>query len=320
MSIATISRQVHRHLTAPLPSAAIPSPLSSRPARGAALVGAAPSAPLPQPTGPAVAPRPPARRADAGPERLRRAAADGVGEPRGPDPAPHGRGLRQLRPRRLHPRAGVGQARRRHRAAHLLLGAPRQRLRLALTSRWYEEAREQVALLRRCPRGRRGRLHPQHHRLVQPARPRACPAARRRSSSSPSTTPRCCRGTPRRTVRLPVPGSVEDALILLEHALAEAPAGPRLVVVAGASNVTGELWPIERIVNDSPSGMAPASPWTPPSSPRTRRSTSTPSASTTSPSRATSSTPRSEPASSPGGRTGSTRLRHTCVVAARPRR
>jgi selenocysteine lyase/cysteine desulfurase len=53
---------------------------------------------------------------------------------------------------------------------------------------------------------------------------------------------------PRRTVRLPVPGSVEDALTLLRDALAAAPAGPRLVVVAGASNVTGELWPVERVV------------------------------------------------------------------------
>lgn len=53
---------------------------------------------------------------------------------------------------------------------------------------------------------------------------------------------------PRRTVRLPVPGSVEDALILLEDALAQAPDGPRLVVVAGASNVTGELWPVEAVV------------------------------------------------------------------------
>ena len=56
---------------------------------------------------------------------------------------------------------------------------------------------------------------------------------------------------PRRTVRLPVPGSVEDALTLLEDALAEharTSDGPRLVVVTGASNVTGELWPVEQLV------------------------------------------------------------------------
>ena len=55
-----------------------------------------------------------------------------------------------------------------------------------------------------------------------------------------------------RTVRIPIPGSVQDALILLEEALRDSAAtttGPRLVVVAGASNVTGELWPIESIVS-----------------------------------------------------------------------
>jgi len=54
---------------------------------------------------------------------------------------------------------------------------------------------------------------------------------------------------PRRTVRLPVPGSVEDALVLLGDALAASPDGPRLVVVAGASNVTGELWPVDQVVD-----------------------------------------------------------------------
>ena len=57
---------------------------------------------------------------------------------------------------------------------------------------------------------------------------------------------------PAHTVRIPVPGSVQDALILLEDALRHAAgtsAGPRLVVIAGASNVTGEVWPIESIVS-----------------------------------------------------------------------
>ena len=57
---------------------------------------------------------------------------------------------------------------------------------------------------------------------------------------------------PSRTVRIPVPGSTQDALILLEAALRDSvasTAGPRLVVVAGASNVTGELWPIDSIVS-----------------------------------------------------------------------
>jgi selenocysteine lyase/cysteine desulfurase len=57
---------------------------------------------------------------------------------------------------------------------------------------------------------------------------------------------------PSRTVRIPVPASVQDALTLLEDALRSSvgtTSGPRLVVVSGASNVTGEVWPIESIVS-----------------------------------------------------------------------
>jgi selenocysteine lyase/cysteine desulfurase len=49
-----------------------------------------------------------------------------------------------------------------------------------------------------------------------------------------------------RTVRLPVPQSVDDAVDLLEEAFAETPSRHRLLVVAAASNVTGEVWPVER--------------------------------------------------------------------------
>lgn len=53
----------------------------------------------------------------------------------------------------------------------------------------------------------------------------------------------------RRTVRLPVPASIRDAQALLDEALAAAPAGgPRLVVLTGASNVTGELWDLPGLV------------------------------------------------------------------------
>jgi selenocysteine lyase/cysteine desulfurase len=52
-----------------------------------------------------------------------------------------------------------------------------------------------------------------------------------------------------RTVRLPVPASAADAVALLDGALAESEdSRPRLVVVTGASNVTGELWPVEELV------------------------------------------------------------------------
>lgn len=52
---------------------------------------------------------------------------------------------------------------------------------------------------------------------------------------------------PRRTVRLPVPGSAKDAELLLESALSTSQAPQRLVVLTGASNVTGELWPVRRL-------------------------------------------------------------------------
>lgn len=50
----------------------------------------------------------------------------------------------------------------------------------------------------------------------------------------------------RRTVRLPVPASLRDAELLLEEALAAHGGRQRLVVLSGASNVTGELWPVQR--------------------------------------------------------------------------
>jgi selenocysteine lyase/cysteine desulfurase len=51
----------------------------------------------------------------------------------------------------------------------------------------------------------------------------------------------------RRTHHLPVPGSTDDAARLLRAALEEHPAANRLVVLAGASNVTGEVWPVREL-------------------------------------------------------------------------
>lgn len=48
-------------------------------------------------------------------------------------------------------------------------------------------------------------------------------------------------------LRLPVPHSHDEAIELLDQALRNHPAEHRLVVATGASNVTGEHWPIERI-------------------------------------------------------------------------
>ena len=44
--------------------------------------------------------------------------------------------------------------------------------------------------------------------------------------------------------RLPAPASAADAVKAVDAALRSAPAGPRLVCVTGASNVTGEIWPL----------------------------------------------------------------------------
>ncbi|MFG2003628.1 aminotransferase class V-fold PLP-dependent enzyme [Spirillospora sp. NPDC048911] len=53
----------------------------------------------------------------------------------------------------------------------------------------------------------------------------------------------------KRAVRLPAPASPVEAISAADRALAEAPAGPWLLVVTAASNVTGELWPIAELAN-----------------------------------------------------------------------
>jgi selenocysteine lyase/cysteine desulfurase len=50
-----------------------------------------------------------------------------------------------------------------------------------------------------------------------------------------------------RVVRLPAPTSPSEAVVAAGEALASAPAGPRLLVVTAASNVTGELWPVAEL-------------------------------------------------------------------------
>ncbi|MGZ6827653.1 MAG: aminotransferase class V-fold PLP-dependent enzyme [Mycobacteriales bacterium] len=51
----------------------------------------------------------------------------------------------------------------------------------------------------------------------------------------------------RNTVRLPVPGTARDAETLLRTALKTRHGRHRLVVLAGASNVTGEVWPVREL-------------------------------------------------------------------------
>lgn len=50
-----------------------------------------------------------------------------------------------------------------------------------------------------------------------------------------------------RTSWLPVPRSPEQAVATVESALRAAPPGPKLLCVTGASNVTGELWPVREL-------------------------------------------------------------------------
>ncbi|MFI1812866.1 aminotransferase class V-fold PLP-dependent enzyme [Streptomyces sp. NPDC020422] len=48
--------------------------------------------------------------------------------------------------------------------------------------------------------------------------------------------------------RLAVPAGPDEAARLLDAALADAPEGPRLVVITSVSNVTGEVWPVAELV------------------------------------------------------------------------
>lgn len=51
----------------------------------------------------------------------------------------------------------------------------------------------------------------------------------------------------RRAVRLPAPATPAEAVSAADRALRACPIGSRLLVVTAASNVTGELWPIEEL-------------------------------------------------------------------------
>lgn len=50
-----------------------------------------------------------------------------------------------------------------------------------------------------------------------------------------------------RLSHLPAPRSEQEAVRVAEAALAAAPPGPKLLCVTGASNVTGELWPVREL-------------------------------------------------------------------------
>ncbi len=55
------------------------------------------------------------------------------------------------------------------------------------------------------------------------------------------------RGNRGAVVRLPAPTSAAHAVELVDHALRRRAPGPALLVITGASNVTGELWPVAEL-------------------------------------------------------------------------
>ena len=211
-----------------------------------------------------------------------------------------------------------GQAGGRPHARDLRLGAPRRGLRLAADERVVRAGPRRGRRVRRCARPTT--------RSSSPARRPTRGALL--SQALPSRTTVFVFGSEHhstllpwgrlRTVRLPVPQGVDDARALLEEALADNPSRHRLVVIAAASNVTGEVWPVERFAAVAHAHGARHR--------RRRRtalgpphaSTSPAGTPTTSPSRATRPTRPSAPACSRGGPTGSTPAPPTCSAAARP--
>lgn len=116
-----------------------------------------------------------------------------------------------------------------------------------LTSAWYEQARAQVAEFVGARAGDAvvfTRTTTDSWALLSSALPAATTVFVFASEHHSTLLP----WGDDRTVRLPVPRSVEEARSLLGTALADAaavePEGDRLVVVTAASNVTGEVWPI----------------------------------------------------------------------------
>jgi len=149
-------------------------------------------------------------------------------------------------------------------------GAPRCGIRLAGVHKVYERTRE---VLRRFVDARQSDtvIFTAHHRLVQPASRAACRSTPRSWCSTPSTTRPCCRGRARTSVASAPRAPALEAVSAVDRALADCPAGPRLVVLTGASNVTGELLPVKEIAAVA-ANTAHGSRSTPRSSPRTGRS------------------------------------------------
>jgi selenocysteine lyase/cysteine desulfurase len=115
-----------------------------------------------------------------------------------------------------------------------------------VTSGWYEQARDEV---RQFVGAREGdeviftRNSTDSFNLLARALPRDTSVYVFESEHHAALLP----WASKRTHRLPVPGSARDAAALLESALTSTGGRHRLVVLAGASNVTGEIWPVREL-------------------------------------------------------------------------
>ena len=115
-----------------------------------------------------------------------------------------------------------------------------------VTSSWYEQARAEVAAFVGAREGDEvvfTRNSTDSFNLLARCLPRDTAVFVFESEHHAALLP----WSARRTHRLPVPGSAADAAVLLRTALREHPARHRLVVLAGASNVTGEVWPVAEL-------------------------------------------------------------------------
>lgn len=113
-----------------------------------------------------------------------------------------------------------------------------------ISSHYYEAAREEVA---RFVGARRGDIvvFTRHTTDSMNLLARALPAGTRVFVFESEHHATLLPWDAESTVRLPVPHSVEEAVRSLDEALRAYPCENRLVVLTGASNVTGELWPLD---------------------------------------------------------------------------
>ena len=115
-----------------------------------------------------------------------------------------------------------------------------------VTSAWYEQAREEVAAFVGAREGDQvvfTRNSTDSFNLLARALPRDTQVFVFETEHHAALLP----WKDRQTTRLAVPGSAADAAVLLRTALKNRHGRHRLVVLTGASNVTGEVWPVREL-------------------------------------------------------------------------